>query len=198
MTDARQRNRSSWPGAVGDQRAGIFDTVASHPLAKPFPGLCENSAFVPPLLATNGIFEQFTDLALFRFVISRPSKDYEEALACVHALSILRELMMGVLAMALAPMIAGLFDLGGDRAASCAWPRFARSIVREYGAARCGTRFSLFLAIESRLPSQCLEFPLLGRHGVDGPIMSPSRLSFRPNGKLCGSEPLSCRYAVSV
>ena len=46
--------------------------------------------FASALAATYGMFEQITDIAMYRFVFSVPHANYEEALAAAHALSVLR------------------------------------------------------------------------------------------------------------
>jgi PST family polysaccharide transporter len=67
--------------------------------------------FCSALLASYGLFEQVTDMAFYRFVMSNPREDFSEALASAHALSILRGVLVGGLAIATAPLIADAFSL---------------------------------------------------------------------------------------
>ena len=73
--------------------------------------------FCSALLSSYGLFEQITDMAFYRFVIATPKEEFEEALASVHALSLLRGILVGLCAVAFAPVIAGAFDLSQDRLA---------------------------------------------------------------------------------
>jgi hypothetical protein len=52
-------------------------------------------------------------------VFSTPRQDYDEALASAHALSALRGVTVGLLAVAASPLIAGIMSLRSD------WPDFA-------------------------------------------------------------------------
>jgi len=61
------------------------------------------------LMVTYATFEQVTDIAIFRFVYSSPREKFAEALASAHALSLLRGVFVGALALALAPFAARLF-----------------------------------------------------------------------------------------
>ena len=75
--------------------------------------------FASALAATYGTFEQVTDIAIYRFVVSTARVDFSEALACAHALSVLRGFVVGIAALLLAPGIAYLFSLDRD------WGSFA-------------------------------------------------------------------------
>jgi O-antigen/teichoic acid export membrane protein len=71
--------------------------------------------FCSALLAVYGLFEQITDMAFYRFAMSTPREDFDEALASAHALSLLRGIVVGGLAVLLGPLIAGVFSLSDDR-----------------------------------------------------------------------------------
>jgi O-antigen/teichoic acid export membrane protein len=75
--------------------------------------------FASLLAATYSTFEQVTDIAMYRFVLSAPREVFAEALASAHALSALRGLVVGALAVAAAPLLASGFGVGTD------WPSFA-------------------------------------------------------------------------
>ncbi len=75
--------------------------------------------FALALAATYGAFEMVTDFGTYRFVLSAPREDYEEALASAHALMLLRGIAVGVLGVAVAPLIAAAFSLEED------WGAFA-------------------------------------------------------------------------
>ena len=55
-----------------------------------------------------------TDFALYRFVFSTPRENYEEALASAHALSVVRGLAVGAIAIAVSPFISALLSLQAD------------------------------------------------------------------------------------
>lgn len=67
--------------------------------------------FASALAATYGMFEQVTDIAVFRYVYSAPREEYVEALASAHALSVLRGTIVALLAIAVSPLIAAAFSL---------------------------------------------------------------------------------------
>jgi O-antigen/teichoic acid export membrane protein len=75
--------------------------------------------FVSLLAALYTTLEQVTDVAMYKFVLSSPREDYEEALASAHALSVLRGLIVGLIGIAIAPLVAEAFHLGAE------WPSFA-------------------------------------------------------------------------
>jgi O-antigen/teichoic acid export membrane protein len=75
--------------------------------------------FASALVATYATFEQITDIAMYRFVLSSPREDYEDALAAAHALSFLRGCIVGTLALLAAPMAAYLLSLSSN------WTSFA-------------------------------------------------------------------------
>ena len=75
--------------------------------------------FASGLTATDGMYEQVTNIDAQRFVFSTPRQDYDEALASAHALSALRGVTVGLLAVAASPLIAGIMSLRSD------WPDFA-------------------------------------------------------------------------
>jgi O-antigen/teichoic acid export membrane protein len=75
--------------------------------------------FASLLAAVYGTLEQVTDVAMYKFVLSCPREDYQEALASAHALSVLRGLIVGLVGLAIAPFIAEVFHLGAE------WPSFA-------------------------------------------------------------------------
>ena len=70
--------------------------------------------FCSALLATSGLLEQMTELGLYRFVMTTPREERMEALACVQAMSLLRGLMVGAIAVLIGPIVAGIFSLGAD------------------------------------------------------------------------------------
>jgi O-antigen/teichoic acid export membrane protein len=67
--------------------------------------------FASALGATYAGFEQITDFAIYRFVFSARREKYQEALASAHALSVLRGLVVGGLAVAASPFIAMALSL---------------------------------------------------------------------------------------
>lgn len=67
--------------------------------------------FGSALLASYGLLEQITDMALYRFVMTTKREEYAEALACAHALSILRGVSVCLVAVLTAPWIAEAFSL---------------------------------------------------------------------------------------
>jgi O-antigen/teichoic acid export membrane protein len=67
--------------------------------------------FCSALLASYGLLELITDMSLFRFVIATKREEYGEAMACAHALSILRGAFICVLALLAAPLFAKSFML---------------------------------------------------------------------------------------
>ena len=67
--------------------------------------------FASALAATYGMFEQVTDIAMYRFVFSSPRADYEEALAAAHALSVARGAGVCLLVVLSSPLIALVFGL---------------------------------------------------------------------------------------
>ena len=75
--------------------------------------------FASALASAYAMFEQITDIAIYRFVYSMPREDYLEALGGAQALSVLRGLSVGLLASALSPLIAAAFSLQTD------WSDFA-------------------------------------------------------------------------
>jgi O-antigen/teichoic acid export membrane protein len=75
--------------------------------------------FASLLAALYATLEQVTDVAMYKFVLSSPREDYEEALAGAHALSVLRGLIVGLIGVAIAPLVAEAFHLGAE------WPSFA-------------------------------------------------------------------------
>jgi len=75
--------------------------------------------FASLLAALYATLEQVTDVATYRFVLSSPREEYEEALASAHALSVLRGLIVGLIGLAVAPFVAEAFHLGAE------WPSFA-------------------------------------------------------------------------
>lgn len=75
--------------------------------------------FASLLAATYATFEQVTDIAVYRFVISAPREVFAEALASAHALAVLRGLVVATLALVAAPFLARGFSVGSD------WPSFA-------------------------------------------------------------------------
>ena len=68
--------------------------------------------FVSVLTAFHGFFELSTDVAIYRFVFAAPKKQYEEALAAAHALSIVRGFSVCLLALCAAPFVAKAVSLG--------------------------------------------------------------------------------------
>jgi O-antigen/teichoic acid export membrane protein len=75
--------------------------------------------YASALTSTDGLFGQITDFALHRFVLTAPREDFVEALSAAHALSVLRGLVVGGLAVCASPLIAAVFDLRAD------WGTFA-------------------------------------------------------------------------
>jgi O-antigen/teichoic acid export membrane protein len=67
--------------------------------------------FASALTATSASFGLLGDFAAHRFVLSAPREEYEEALAGAHALTFLRGIVIGALALASAPFIAAAFSL---------------------------------------------------------------------------------------
>jgi O-antigen/teichoic acid export membrane protein len=79
--------------------------VLSHGLSLPELG------FASILTATYSSFEQFTDFAISRFLFSVKREDHVAALAGAHGLSILRGIVVCLLALAAAPFIARAMGL---------------------------------------------------------------------------------------
>jgi O-antigen/teichoic acid export membrane protein len=75
--------------------------------------------FASALAATYATYEQITDMSIHRFVFASPREQFEPALAGAHALSILRGLTVGAIAIAAAPAIAAALSLEAD------WVSFA-------------------------------------------------------------------------
>jgi O-antigen/teichoic acid export membrane protein len=75
--------------------------------------------FASLLAALYATLEQVTDVAMYKFVLSYPREEYEEALASAHALSVLRGLIVGLIGLVVAPFVAEAFHLGAE------WPSFA-------------------------------------------------------------------------
>jgi O-antigen/teichoic acid export membrane protein len=75
--------------------------------------------FTSLLAALYATLDQVTDVAMYKFVLSCPREDYEEALASAHALSVLRGLIVALIGLAVAPFLAAAFNLGAE------WPSFA-------------------------------------------------------------------------
>ncbi len=93
--------------------------------------------FCSALLASYGLFEQVTDMAFYRFVMSNPREDFGAALASAHALSILRGVVVGGLAIATAPLIAGsLFAQSQLGQLHVSGLHHLCQILREFRAAR--------------------------------------------------------------
>ena len=67
--------------------------------------------FAAALTATYGAYAMVTDFGTYRFVLSAPREDYEEALASAHALMILRGAAVAIVGVAIAPLIAAAFSL---------------------------------------------------------------------------------------
>ena len=68
--------------------------------------------FVSVLTAFLAFLELSTDFAIFRFVYSAPKAQFEEALASAHALSIVRGVVVCLLALCAAPFVAAAISLG--------------------------------------------------------------------------------------
>jgi O-antigen/teichoic acid export membrane protein len=67
--------------------------------------------FASALASAYSLFDQITDIAIYRYVYSEPREHYEEALAAAHALSVTRGVIVGALIFALSPLIAAAFSL---------------------------------------------------------------------------------------
>jgi O-antigen/teichoic acid export membrane protein len=67
--------------------------------------------FASLLTAVCAAFELITDFSLYRFVLSTPREQFEEALASAHALAIVRGLSVGAALVLLSPLIAAGFSL---------------------------------------------------------------------------------------
>ena len=67
--------------------------------------------FGSALLASYGLFEQVTDMALYRFVMTTKREEFDDALACAHGLSLIRGAAVCVLGFITAPLIAANFSL---------------------------------------------------------------------------------------
>jgi O-antigen/teichoic acid export membrane protein len=67
--------------------------------------------FASALAASCGMFEQVTDIAMYRYVYSLQRNEYVEALASAHALSVVRGFIVAFLAFATSPLIAAAFSL---------------------------------------------------------------------------------------
>lgn len=70
--------------------------------------------FASALAATYGIFEVTTDMAIHRFVYRAPPDEFDEAMASAHALMLLRGVVLGVLAIAAAPIVAEMLSVGSE------------------------------------------------------------------------------------
>ncbi|WP_294541057.1 oligosaccharide flippase family protein [uncultured Rhodoblastus sp.] len=70
--------------------------------------------FASALAATYGMFEQVTDIAMYRYVYSLPRDEYVEALASAQALSVLRGFAVALFAYAVSPLIADAFSLHAE------------------------------------------------------------------------------------
>lgn len=70
--------------------------------------------FASALASTYAMFEMVTDIAVFRFVYTQPREQFEEIMAAAHALSVLRGVVVALLAFALSPLIASAFSLQAD------------------------------------------------------------------------------------
>lgn len=75
--------------------------------------------FASALAASYATFELVTDIAIHRFVLATPRSEYQAALAGAHGLSILRGAVAGMVAAAVAPVLAHLMSLSAD------WTSFA-------------------------------------------------------------------------
>jgi O-antigen/teichoic acid export membrane protein len=67
--------------------------------------------FASALASAYALFDQITDIAIYRYVYSEPREHYEDALAAAHALSVTRGVIVGALIFALSPLIAAAFSL---------------------------------------------------------------------------------------
>lgn len=67
--------------------------------------------FASLLSAVCAASELITDFSLYRFVLAAPRAQYDAALACAHALSIVRGLSVGLALVLLSPLIAASFSL---------------------------------------------------------------------------------------
>jgi O-antigen/teichoic acid export membrane protein len=70
--------------------------------------------FCAVLTAFMTFLELSTDIAAYRFVYSTPKAQFEEALAAAHALSVLRGVLLCLLAVCAAPFVAAAVSLGDD------------------------------------------------------------------------------------
>ena len=70
--------------------------------------------FGSALAATAATLDMSTDIAIHRFVYAAKLDEFAETLASAHALSVLRGLGVGLLAIVLAPFIAALLSVGAD------------------------------------------------------------------------------------
>jgi O-antigen/teichoic acid export membrane protein len=71
------------------------------------------------LMAAYGTYEQVTDLAVYRYVLSAPREAFHEALAAAHALAVTRAVVLSAIAVALSYPMALIFNSGQD------WGSFA-------------------------------------------------------------------------
>ena len=67
--------------------------------------------FASALAASYGMFKSITDIAMYRFVLSSPRSEYEEALAAAHTLSVVRGATVCLLLILSSPLIASVFGL---------------------------------------------------------------------------------------
>ncbi|MBV9287273.1 MAG: oligosaccharide flippase family protein [Hyphomicrobiales bacterium] len=70
--------------------------------------------FAAALATTLGLFEQVTDMLMYRFVFSVPHEDFVKALAAAHAVSVVRGAAVGLLVALASPIAASIFGLGDD------------------------------------------------------------------------------------
>src|SRR3954452_6699238 len=70
--------------------------------------------FASALAASYATFELVTDIAIHRFVLATPRSEYRAALAGAHGLSILRGAVAGMVAAAVAPVLAHMMSLSAD------------------------------------------------------------------------------------
>ncbi len=68
--------------------------------------------FVSVLTAFIAFLEMSSDLAIYRFVYAAPKEKFEEALASAHALSVVRGVVVCLLALCAAPVVAAAVSLG--------------------------------------------------------------------------------------
>jgi O-antigen/teichoic acid export membrane protein len=75
--------------------------------------------FASALAAAYSMFEVTTDIAIFRYVYALPREEYVDALDSAHALSVLRGVIVALLAFAISPLVAAAFSLRAE------WSDFA-------------------------------------------------------------------------